>query len=63
LEAPGAAVSLHLRGWLDIARRAVVCALKGHGWQNYERAFPFGAPALPKQKRRLCDRCWKDEAR
>jgi hypothetical protein len=50
-------MSLHLRGWLDIARRTVACALKGHDWRDYE------APEARHPYRRDCRRCWKDEAR
>jgi hypothetical protein len=46
-------MSLHIRGWLDIARRTVVCALKGHLWHDWPN----------KRARRFCTRCWKDEAR
>jgi hypothetical protein len=51
----------HIRGWLDIARRAVVCALKGHDWVNYSPLTNDGPAPVPN--RRLCNRCWKDEAR
>jgi hypothetical protein len=42
----------HLSGWLDIARRTAVCALKGHDWQDW-----------PNRSRHFCTRCWKDEAK
>jgi hypothetical protein len=58
-------VSLHIRGWLDIARRTVVCALKGHDWRNYclVRRSDYEAPGPVRPLRRECLRCWKDEAR
>jgi hypothetical protein len=60
-------MSLHLRGWLDIARRTAVCALKGHDWRNYflvtrsDYEAPGAGPVRPL--RHECRRCWKDEAR
>jgi hypothetical protein len=48
----------HIRGWLDIARRTVACALKGHDWRNYR----YSAEGVWRF-RRECRRCWKDEAR
>jgi hypothetical protein len=48
--------ALHLRGWLDIARRTVVCALKGHQWHDYPKGHRLS-------HRHFCVRCGKDEAR
>jgi hypothetical protein len=64
-DAQGASMSLHIRGWLDIARRKLECVLEGHKWRKYAliRREDYEGPGPVQPLRRECLRCWKDEAR